>query len=84
MSVGRFPLRTYLVVYMLIHVYTRILYRYGRSDVMSKRVRKVAFADEVQVEDKRRRENEAEDGEESAEEKTQRSECALIRILPRN
>lgn len=48
---------------------------------MSKRVRKVAFADEVQVEDKRRREDEAEDAEESAEEKTQRSECALIRIL---
>ena len=47
---------------------------------MSKRVRKVAFADEVQVEDKRRREDDAEEGEDSGdEERKQRSECALIR-----
>ena len=48
--------------------------------VMSKRVRRVAFADEVQVEeDKRRREDNAEEQEDSGgEERKERSECALI------
>ena len=52
---------------------------------MSKRARKVAFADEVQVEgDKKRREDDAEEGEEEAESGGKdRSECASIRIVPR-
>ena len=52
---------------------------------MSKRARKVAFSDEVQVEDdKRRREDGAEEGEEEAAsggDKAGRSECAPFRIL---
>lgn len=48
---------------------------------MSKRVRRVAFADEVQVEDKRRREDEApEHAEDEHGEHKERSKCALIRI----
>lgn len=47
---------------------------------MSKRVRKVAFADEVQVEDKRRREDQTDEHEEDeGRERKERSECALIR-----
>ena len=48
---------------------------------MSKRTRKVAFADEVQVDDKRRREEDEEEEDDGAEEeKKLRSERALIRI----
>ena len=51
---------------------------------MSKRARRVAFADEVQVEDdKRRREDDAEEGEEEETESGDskaRSECAPFRI----
>lgn len=43
---------------------------------MSKRPRKVAFSDEVQVEDKRRRDEEDED-----EKGGERSECALYRNI---
>lgn len=47
---------------------------------MSKRVRRVAFADEVQVEDKRRREDETQEhAEDEHGERKERSECALIR-----
>lgn len=52
-------------------------YGRGRGAVprkMAKRARKVAFADEVQVEDKRRREEEAEEQAEGEDE--ERSECA--------
>ena len=46
---------------------------------MSKRPRKVAFSDEVQVEDKRRKDEEDED-----EKGGERSECALYRISTRS
>ena len=50
---------------------------------MSKRARKVAFADEVQVEDKRRREDDEAEGDGEAAEETgergRKSECAPIR-----
>lgn len=52
------------------------------SYTMSKRVRRVAFSDEVQVEDKRRREDEAEEERsEGEDEKQKRSKCALIRVF---
>ena len=61
-------------MYISIHVCSGLLLG------MSKRVRKVAFADEVQVEeDKRRREDNAEEQEDSGgEERKELSECALI------
>lgn len=43
---------------------------------MSKRPRKVAFSDEVEVEDKRRR-----DEEDENEKEGERSECALYRNI---
>jgi CD2 antigen cytoplasmic tail-binding protein 2 len=47
---------------------------------MSKRVRKVAFADEVQVEDKRRREDDAEEGEDSGDEERKQRKSSRFKL----